>query len=193
MSRNPAGQWFVSLQCDCIDVINPPATNKTIGLDLGLSTLVATSDGKKEKPRRFLKSSLRRLKFAQRRLSKTARGGSNRRKQKSRVARHHQGIANQRVNFLHGLSTSIVRESQAIAIEDLNVRGVIANRKLARSVGDCGWYALRRQIAYKAKWYGRQLNIVPRFQRTTGVCPEGGTVGDKLPPRVRAWTCARPG
>lgn len=75
VSRNPSGQRFVSLQCDCIDVINPPATNKTIGLDLGLSTLVATSDGKKEKPRRFLKNRLRRLKFAQRRLSKTARGG----------------------------------------------------------------------------------------------------------------------
>jgi putative transposase len=69
------------------------------------------------------------------------------------------------------------------------VRGVMANGKLARSVGDCGWYELRRQLTYKAKWYGRQLNIVPRFERTTGVCPDCGTVGNKLPLSVRAWTC----
>jgi putative transposase len=137
ISRNAAGQWFVSLQCDCVDVINPPETDKTIGLDLGLSTLIATSGGQKIKPRRFLKNGLRRLRFAQRRLSKAAKGGSNRRKQKSRAARIHQRIANQRANFLHNLSTSIVRENQAIAIEDLNVRGVTANGKLARSVGDC--------------------------------------------------------
>lgn len=189
VSRNAAGQWFVSLQCDCVDVINPPETDKAIGLDLGLSTLIATSDGQKIKPRRFLKNSLRRLRFAQRRLSKARKGGNNRRKQKSRAARIHQRIASKRVNFLHGLSTSIVRENQAIAIEDLNVRGIMANGKLARSVGDCGWYELRRQLTYKAKWYGRQLNIVPRFQRTTGVCPECGTIGDKLPLSTRSWTC----
>ncbi|ABA58453.1 Transposase [Nitrosococcus oceani ATCC 19707] len=193
VSCNACGQWFVSLQCDCIDVIHPPATDKTIGLDLGLSTLIAMSDGRKEKPRRFLKNALRRLRFAQRRLSKTAKGGSNRRKQRSRVARLHQRIASKRANFLHGLSTSIVRENQAIAIEDLNVRGVMANGKLARSVGDCGWYELRRQLTYKAKWYGRQLNVVPRFQRTTGVCPDCGTVGEKLPLRVRSWTCGHCG
>ncbi|WP_231561726.1 transposase [Nitrosococcus oceani] len=189
VSRNACGQWFVSLQCNGIDVTYPPMTDKTIGLDLGLSTLVAMSDGRKEKPRRFLKNALRRLKFAQRRLAKAARGGNNRCKQRSRVARLHQGIASKRANFLHGLSTSIVRENQAIAMEDLNVRGMMANGKLARSVGDCGWYELRRQLTYKAKWYGRQLNIVPRFQRTTGVCPDGGTVGEKLPLRVRSWTC----
>ncbi|WP_041350793.1 RNA-guided endonuclease TnpB family protein [Nitrosococcus watsonii] len=126
-------------------------------------------------------------------LAKAARGGHNRRKQRSRVARLHQRIASKRANFLHGLSTSIVRENQAIAIEDLNVRGMMANGKLARSVGDCGWYELRRQLTYKAKWYGRQLNVVPRFQRTTGVCPDCGTVGEKLPLRVRSWTCGHCG
>jgi putative transposase len=189
VSRNAAGQWFVSLQCDCVDAVHPPQTDKTIGLDLGLSMLIATSDGQKIKPRRFLKNSLRRLRFAQRRLAKASKGGNNRRKHKSRVARIHQRIANKRANFLHGLSTSIVGENQAIAIEDLNVRGIMANGKLARSVGDCGWYELRRQLTYKAKWYGRQLNIVPRFQRTTGVCPDCGAVGNKLLLSVRAWTC----
>lgn len=189
VSRNPVGQWFVSLQCDYTDIINPPAINKTIGLDLGLSTLIATSDGEKVKPKKFLKTALRRLKFAQRRLAKAREGGSNRRKLKSRVAHIHQRIANQRVNFLHGLSTTIVRENQAIAVEDLNVRGLMASGKLARSVGDYGWYELRRQFTYKAKWYDRELNTVSRFQRTTGVCPECRTVGDTLPLRVRAWTC----
>ncbi|WP_240761765.1 RNA-guided endonuclease InsQ/TnpB family protein [Nitrosococcus wardiae] len=189
VSKNAAGQWFISLQCDCIDVINPPATDKTIGLDLGVSTLVAMSDGRKEKPKRFLKQSLRRLAHAQRDLSRAKKGSCNRRKQKSRVARLHQRIANKRANFLHGLSTEIVRENQAIAIEDLNVRGVMANGKLARSVGDCGWHELRRQLTYKAKWYGRPLTIVPRFQRTTGVCPDCGVIGEKLPLSVRSWTC----
>jgi putative transposase len=189
VSRNSAGQWFVSLQCDCMDIINPPVTSKTVGLDLGLSTLITTSDGRKIKPKRFLRKSLRRLRFAQRPLSKAVKGGSNRRKQKSRVACIHQRIASKRANFLHGLSTSIVSENQAIAIEDLNVCGVMANGKLARSVEDCGWYALRRQLTYKANWYGRQLNIVDRFQHTTGVCPECGTVGERLPLSVRAWKC----
>ncbi|MGR6034304.1 MAG: RNA-guided endonuclease InsQ/TnpB family protein [Candidatus Nitrosoglobus sp.] len=189
VSKDACEQWFISLQCDCVDVINPPETDKTIGLDLGLSTLVAMSDGRKEKPKRFLKQNLRRLAHAQRDLSRVRRGSHNRRKQKSRVTRLHQRIANKRANFLHGLSTEIVRENQAIAIEDLNVRGVMANGKLARSVGDCGWHELRRQLTYKAKWYGRQLNIVPRFQRTTGVCPDCGTIGDKLPLSVRSWTC----
>jgi putative transposase len=188
-SRNSAGQWFVLLQCDCVDVINPPETDKTIGLDLGLSTLIATSDGVKIKPNRFLKNSLRRLKFAQCCLSNAVKGSNNRRKQRSRVARIHQGIASKRANFLHGLGTSIVGENQAIAIEGLNVRDVMANGKLARSVGDCGWYELRRQLTYKAKWYGRQLNIVPRFQRTTGVCLDCGAVGDKLPLSTRSWKC----
>jgi putative transposase len=103
VSRNAAGQWFVSLQCDCVDVINPPETHKTVGLDLGLSTLIAISDGQKIKLRRFLKNALRRLKFAQRSLSKAVKGSHNRHKQKSRVARIHQRIAHQRANFLHGL------------------------------------------------------------------------------------------
>ncbi|MGR6034092.1 MAG: transposase [Candidatus Nitrosoglobus sp.] len=87
---------------------------------------------------------MRQLKFAQRCLVKARKGGNNRRKQKGRVARIHQRIANQRANFLHRLSTTIVRENQAIAIEDLNMHGIMANRNLARSVEDCGWYELHR-------------------------------------------------
>jgi putative transposase len=190
VSRNAAGQWFMSLQCDCVDIIHPPETRKTVGLDWGLSTMIATSDGQKIKPKRFLKNGLRKLKRSQRRLSKAAKTQGVEITDVCFVARIHQRITNQRANFLHNLSTSIVCENQAIAIEDLNVRGAIVNGKLARSVGDCGWYELRRQLTYKARWYGRQLNIVSRFQRTTGVCPECGTIGDKLPLSVRAWTCA---
>jgi putative transposase len=189
VSRNPAGKWFVSLQCDCVDVVSLPATAKTIGLDLGLKSFIATSDGRKIKPPKYARKGARTLKIAQRRLAKARKGSANRRKLKSRVAHIHQRIADQRANFLHLQSISVVRENQAIAIENLNVRGMMANGKLARSIGDAGWYKLRRQLTYKAKWYGRELNVISRFDRTTGVCPDCGAVGDKLPLGVRTWAC----
>lgn len=190
VSRTQDGKWFVALQYEAPDVIHAPEPIRdVIGLDFGLTTLVATSEGEKLNGRKPFKSSKRRLARYQRRLSKSAKGGKNRRKLKCRVARIHRKIGNQRRDFSHQLSTRLVRENRAIGIEDLGVKGMMANGKLASAVADCGWYELRRQLTYKSAWLGRTLVVFPRFQRSTGVCPDCGLVGPKLPLGVRSWTC----
>ena len=190
VSRTPDGKWFVSLQYEAPDPLYPPAPiREAIGLDFGLTTLVATSEGEKLNGRKPFKASQRRLARYQRRFAKASKGGQNRRKLKHRVAQIHRKIGNQRRDFSHQLSVRIVRDNRIIGIEDLNVRGMMANGNLARAVADCGWYELRRQLTYKAQWYGRQIVVYPRFERSTGVCPDCGIVGPKLPLSVRAWTC----
>jgi putative transposase len=189
VTRTPGGQYFVSLCCNHAPEKLPELAVPPIGLDLGIKDLVADSRGDKVKPPRYARVMKRRLAHAQRALSRAQKGAANRRKQKCRVARLHQRIGDQRRDFLHKLSTSIARENQAIGIEDLHVRGVMANGKLASAVADCGWGELRRQLEYKSAWYGRDLRVVPRFVRTTGVCPDCGAVGDKLPLSVRVWVC----
>lgn len=191
VTRNPDGRWYVSLQHEGPDRVDAPAAvNDLIGLDFGVTTLVATSTGEKINGRKAFKRSKRRLAHAQRCVSKARKGGANRRKLKCRVARVHQRIGDQRRDFLHKLSTTVVCENQAIAIEDLHVRGVMANGKLASAVADCGWHELRRQLTYKAQWYGRELIVIGRFEPSSKMCSGCGHVLDgKLPLSVRAWTC----
>jgi len=178
VSHTPDGKWYISLQYDCDDPISPPEpVSPVVGIDLGLTTLVTLSTGEKINGLNPFKNTRRKLAIAQRRLSKAQRGGSTRRKRKQRVASIHRKISNQRKDFQHKLSTSIVTRHGAIGIEDLNVRGMMANGKLSRAVADCGFYELRRQISYKAKWYGRTVVEYPRFDRSTGVCPKCGIVG----------------
>lgn len=189
VSKTPDGRWFVSLQYDAQDMIDLPHSDKELGIDLGLSCFIAGSDGRKEYSPKPYKQAMRRLAHAQRNLSRKKNGSSNRRKARQRVAMIHRQIADQRANFLHQQSTRIVTEHGLIAIEDLHVRGMMANRKLARSIGDVAWSEFRRQLNYKSKWYGRKLAITPRFARSTGVCPECGKIGEKLPLNIRTWTC----
>lgn len=190
VSRTQDGAWFVALQYDTPDAIHPPTPIRdVIGLDFGLTTLVTTSEGEKLNGRKPFKGSKRRLARYQRRFSKTAKGGANRRKLKCRVARIHRKIRDQRLDFSHQLSTRLVRENRAIGIEDLGVKGMMANGKLASAVADCGWSELRRQLTYKSSWLGRTLVVFPRFERSTGVCPKCGLVGPKLPLGVRSWAC----
>lgn len=189
VSKTPDGRWFVSLQIDYTDPVVAPTSDKQVGIDLGLTCFAALSDGEKIYSPKPLKQGLRRLAHAQRTTSRAQRGSSNRRKARQRVARIHQQIANQRANFLHQQSTRIVGENAVIAIEDLHVRGMMANGKLARSIGDASWGEFRRMLTYKSKWMGRDLRIAPRFERTTGVCPDCGLVGERLPLNVRSWTC----
>jgi len=189
VSKDAKGRYWISLQVNEIVKCDFVKTNKTIGIDLGLKYFIATSDGVKVKPLKPMKVLLRTLQIQQRKLSKKVKGSTNRKKQRVCVARIHAKIADQRVNFCHQLSTSICRHNDAVTIEDLCVRGMLANRKLARSISDSSWSEFTRQLKYKAQWYHRELTEVPRFQRTTGVCPACGHVGDKLLLNVRNWDC----
>ena len=113
----------------------------------------------------------------------------NRDKARRKVARVHARITDRRTDFLHKLSTRLIRENQAIAIEDLTVRNMVANHALARSISDASWRQLRTMLEYKADWYGRDLLVVDRWYPSTRVCSNCGALHDKLPLNIREWTC----
>ncbi|OOL29067.1 transposase [Rhodococcus rhodochrous] len=188
VSRDGAGRWFVSILTECV-VDELPPTEATVGVDVGLTSLAALSTGEKITNPRHERRDRRRLAKAQRHLSRTQKGSNNRDKARRKVARIHARITDRRTDFLHKLSTRLICENQAIAIEDLTVRNMVANRTLARSISDAAWRQLRTMLEYKADWYGRELMVVDRWYPSTRVCSECGALHDRLPLTVREWTC----
>jgi len=195
VSRDSCGRWFISLQFDSQIKPDIPKTCQEIGLDLGLKDLVVTSEGEKIKPKKVYNKMYKTLKRRARHLSKARKKSKNRIKKKLRVARVHSKIANRRKDDLHKLSTSLVRRYRLIACEDLSVqsmsrKGSKIKRKFNRAVRDCSWRQLRTFLEYKSKWYERELMVIPRFQRSTGVCPDCGEQVD-LSLKDRSWTCPK--
>jgi putative transposase len=185
----PSGRWFVSFLVDDPTVKALPPTTKNIGLDAGLTSLVATSDGVKiTNPKHFNKK-YRKLKAAQKTLSRRLQGSNNRIKARAKVAKLHAQIADSRKDFLHKLTTRLVRENQTIAVEDLAVRNMVKNPSLAKSISDAGWGELVRQLEYKCQWYGRTLVKIDRFFPSSKRCGNCGFKIDKLPLSVREWEC----
>ncbi|MGW2448797.1 RNA-guided endonuclease InsQ/TnpB family protein [Streptomyces sp. NPDC001675] len=189
VSRDAAGRWFVSLLCE--DSITPaPATTQAVGIDAGITSLVTLSTGEKITNPKHERRDRARLARAQRELSRKAKGSANRDKARVKVARIHARIADQRRDFLHKLSTRLVRENQTVVIEDLTVRNLLKNGKLARAISDASWTELRSMLEYKCAWYGRELVVIDRFFPSSKLCGACGTVRGKLPLNVREWTCA---
>ncbi|MFL1378921.1 MULTISPECIES: RNA-guided endonuclease InsQ/TnpB family protein [unclassified Nocardiopsis] len=194
VSRDAAGRWFVSLLCeDTVDA--DPAPNDAVGIDAGITSLVTLSTGEKVTNPRYERADRARLAKAQRALSRKQEGSANRGKARTRVARVHARIADRRKDFLHKLTTRLVRENQVVVIEDLTVRAMVKNRALARAVSDAAWSELRSMLEYKADWYGRELVVVDRFFPSTRLCsaPGCGHVHERLPLDVREWICPRCG
>jgi len=187
VSQNAAGQWFASFLCEeKIEKFSP--SDKKIGVDLGIETFATTSDGQKfGQPKRIrrLRKKLARL---QRLHSRKQKGSKNREKARLKVARLHQHIADVRKDFLHKLSTKLIRENQTIALEDLAVKNMVKNRKLSRCISEQGWREFRAMLEYKAEWYGRELLIVDRFYPSSKTCSCCGRK-KKLSLDERAWTC----
>ncbi|GAA2311391.1 RNA-guided endonuclease TnpB family protein [Actinomadura luteofluorescens] len=188
VSRDSAGRWFVSLLCqDC--VASAPATEAAVGIDAGITSLVTLSTGEKIANPRHERRDRARLAKAQRELSRKAPGSANRDKARRKVARVHARIADRRRDFLHKLSTRLVRENQTVVIEDLTVDNLLRNRRLARAISDTAWAALRTMLEYKCAWYGRELVVVDRWFPSTKLCGTCGNIRAKLPLDVREWTC----
>ncbi|MFC9278879.1 RNA-guided endonuclease InsQ/TnpB family protein [Streptomyces collinus] len=188
VSRDPAGRWFVSLLCE--DTITPvPATTAAVGIDAGITSLVTLSTGEKITNPKHERRDRARLARAQRELSRKVKGSVNREKARVKVARIHVRIADRRRDFLHKLSTRLVRENQTVVIEDLTVRNLLKNHSLARAISDASWTELRSMLEYKCAWYGRELVVIDRFFPSSKLCGNCGTVRGKLPLNVREWTC----
>ncbi|MEW2260391.1 RNA-guided endonuclease TnpB family protein [Streptomyces sp. NPDC047869] len=188
VSRDAAGRWFVSLLCE--DTITlAPATSKAVGIDAGITSLVTLSTGEKIANPKHERRDRARLARAQRELSRKAKGSANREKARVKAARIHARVADRRRDFLHKLSTRLVRENQTVVIEDLTVCNLLKNGKLARAVSDASWTELRSMLEYKCAWYGRELVVIDRFFPSSKLCGACGTVRGKLPLNVREWTC----
>ncbi|WP_444961325.1 RNA-guided endonuclease InsQ/TnpB family protein [Nocardiopsis sp. M1B1] len=194
VSRDAAGRWFVSLLCeDTIESV--PATRDAVGVDVGITSVVTLSTGEKVANPRHEQRDRARLAKAQRALARKAQGSADRDKARRRVARACARITDRRRDFLHKLSTRLVRENQVVVIEDLTVRNLVKNRRLARAISDAAWRELRTMLEYKCAWYGRDLVVVDRFFPSSKLCSTAGCghIQASLPLHVRTWTCPRCG
>jgi putative transposase len=185
----PNGRWFVSLLIDDPTVQPLPPTAKKVGIDVGLNSLLTTSDGDKIANPKHFNRLYQKLKSAQKELSRKTKGSSNREGARLKVAKIHALIKDARTDFLHKLTTSLVRTNGIIAIEDLAIRNMVRNRKLARSISDAAWSEMFRQLEYKCEWYGRTLVKIDRFFPSSKRCNHCGFVIDKLPLQIRSWDC----
>ncbi len=189
VSQDSAGRWFVSLLCEDATVKPLPVLDAAVGIDAGLTSLVTLSTGEKIANPRHERQDRARLARAQRVLAKKEKGSRNRDKARVKVARVHARIADRRRDFLHQLTTRLVRENQTIVIEDLTVLNMVKNKSLARAISDAAWTDLRSMLEYKCTWYGRNLVTIDRWFPSTRLCSACGTLREKLPLHVREWTC----
>ncbi|MFF2731825.1 RNA-guided endonuclease InsQ/TnpB family protein [Streptomyces sp. NPDC058008] len=186
--KDSAGRYFASfvVETDASEVL--PETTPEVGIDLGLGHFAVLSDGRKIDSPRFLRRAEKRLKKAQRALSRKEKGSKNRGKARTRVAREHARVSDARREFHHQLSTKLIRENQAVAVEDLAVKG-LARTRLAKSVHDAGWSTFVSMLEYKAARYGRTFIRIGRFEPTSQVCSACGVKDGPKPLGVRVWTC----
>jgi putative transposase len=192
VKKTPTGRYFVSILVDDGKEFPPKPkvdANKTIGLDLGLKDFCIDSNGNKTPNPKFLRLSEKRLKHQQRMLARKKRGSKNYQEQRLKLARTHERIANQRKDFLHKLSTKLIRENQSICLEDLAVGNMLKNHCLAKSISDAGWSEFRRQLEYKSDWYGKNILTIGRFEPSSRICSCCGAINRNLTLDQREWTC----
>ena len=188
ISKDTAGRSFVSILLE-EDIKPLPVVNKQVGLDLGLKSMVITSDGQTHGNPKFFHQDEKKLAKAQRRLAKKKKGSQNRAKARVKVARIHAQIADRRRDSQHKLSTHIIRENQVVCVESLQVKNMVTNHCLAQAISDVGWSEFVRQLEYKAAWYGRTLIKIDKWYPSSKRCFDCGHVLDSLTLDVRVWTC----
>lgn len=188
ISRIPSGKWYASILVDSDEYWKRSGVG-SVGVDLGVSSLATLSDGTKIEANQHLKKSLKKLKKYQRKLSRKVKGSNRRAKAKLKVARIHNRVSNQRKDSIHRLTDKLTRENSLICIEDLNVAGMVKNRKLARAISDAGFGEFRRQIEYKAQMRGAKVVVVDRFFPSSKTCSGCGNVKEKLMLSERTYEC----
>ena len=198
ISKTATGKYFVSILCE-EKILPLPKTDSNLGIDLGLENFAILSTGEKISNPKFLTSLSKKLAKEQKVLSRRGllakkKGvklseSSNYQKQKLKVARLHEKIANQRRYFLHKLSTNLIKNHDVICIEDLASRNLMKNHRLARAIGDVSWSEFVRQLHYKADWYEKKIVTISRWFPSSQLCSSCGVRSGKKPLSIREWTC----
>lgn len=188
ISKNPSGKYYISILVEQ-EIKELPKNEFAIGIDLGLTDFAITSDGVKYSNPRYLRKLLNKLAKEQRKLSRKKNGSKNKNKQRIKVAKLYEKITNQRKDFLHKLSSELINENQVICLEDLQVKKIRQNKYLSQSVSDVGWYEFRRQLEYKAKWYGRTISFVDKWYPSSQICSNCGNNTGKKTLDIREFDC----
>jgi putative transposase len=190
ISKTSSNKYFVSILCE-VPKKSKPKTGNKIGIDLGITDFIVLSDGTKIKNPNFNRKSKKKLSKAQQHLSRKTKGSNRYIKQRIKVARINEKITNSRKDFQHKLSTKLINEYDLISLEDLAVKNMIRNHKLAYSIQDSGWSSFVSMLEYKASWYGKEVIKVDRFYPSSKSCSNCDYIIDKLPLNVRSWKCPK--
>ena len=191
VSKTPTGKYFVSILCETgenFKPLQPIREATTVGIDLGIKTFLVSSDGREYDNPKFLRTTIGKLKYNQRQFS---RHKSN--KRKHRVAVLHEKVANQRKDFLHKVSSELIKSHDSIALEDLNINGMLKSHCLAQSISDVGWGMFVTMLEYKANWYGVNILRIGRFEPSSKTCSECGCINKELTLKDREWSCPKCG
>ena len=194
IKRSPPGKYFASVLIDDGRVDPVPAIierENTIGLDVGLTEFLIDSEGNKTENPRILKASLVRLAVEQKKLARKKKGSANRAKQKRKVSIIHEKVANRRYDFIHQVTAKLADKNHAttIAVEDLNIKGMVKNHKLARAIQDASWGMFLTTLEYKCRWNGKNLIRIGRFQPSSKLCNGCGHKMESMPLSIREWEC----
>ena len=190
----PSGKYFISLCCTDVEIEPLELTGESVGVDLGIKDLAVTSDGRKYENNKYIYNAEKKLRRLQRAQSRKKSGSANWEKNRVQVAKLQEKIANQRKDNMHKVTTELVRQYDIICIEDLNASGMVKNHHIAKAVEDASFFEFRRQLEYKAKWYGKYVSVVDKFYPSSQLCHCCGYQNpDVKNLTVRGWTCPQCG
>ena len=188
ISKTPSGKYYASVQGE-FNIQPKPQVENCIGIDLGIKDLIITSNGDLFPNKRFLKNKLKKLKYLQKQHSKKKKETSTRERWRKRLAIQYEKVTNQRLDYLHQITSQIINENQVICIENLNVKGMIKNHKLAQAISDVSWGTLVSMLNYKCNWNFRELVVIDRFYPSSKTCSSCSHLMSEMPLSIREWTC----